>query len=389
MENSVDLSEGGYALYHSVGHRPNGTEEMSTALTDFSAMWTSPILDVWPNTLNVIEEFRETFSKLISPEGNADEIGLVDSVTSGFMRIIDGLGVEYLEGKSVLIADDAFPSLHFLLQGMEKLLKFKIKRVGMRQGQFNVEDSDFITELRSNQVALALVTWVSSTTSAMVDLEAISEAAPSDCVLVCDATQCLGIRDLNLPLRYDALISTSLKWLNGTAGAGVVWVRESSIDLFHPKFRGWFSQENPMNWDIENFNLSTNSKRFENGTPNPLPYVASLPGLKWVVEGGYALQKEKNMLMTKALLSSLTEANLDIVTPIEETKRGGSVMVNVQSQTIALKIISDLSNESVLIDNRGQILRFSQGILTEDFALKKFTDCLKKYRKTIRECTNL
>ena len=378
MQKNLDLKEGGYALYHSVGHRPDGSEQMAKAVSEFTNIWSSPISDVWPKTLNAVEEFRESFSKILGPDAKADEIGLVDSVTSGFLRIIDGLGLEYLEGKSVLIADDAFPSLHFLLQGMEKILKFNTKRVAIRQGQFHVEDSDFIKELNSGSVALALVTWVSSTTSAMVNLEKIADAAPENCVLVCDATQCLGVRKLNLPVRFDALISTSLKWLCGTAGAGVVWVRDSKIDLFNPNFRGWFSQENPMNWDIDNFTLSPNSRRFENGTPNPLPYIASLPGLQWVVAGGNDLQEIKNCSMTEDLIQLLMNAEIDIVTPVEQNSRGGSVMVNAGNLDNANRIIAECANESVLIDNRGQILRFSPGILTENFAIDYFVDSLKK-----------
>ena len=376
MLKNKDLIEDGYALYHSVGHRPNGSQEMAAAVSDFSLMWTAPIPDVWPKALSMLEEFRQSFSMLLGPNASSEEIGLVDSVTSGFLRIIDGLGSDYLKDKSILIADDAFPSLHFLLQGMQKLLKFKIRRVAIRQGQYHVENSDYIKELKNEDVALALVTWVSSTTSAMVDLEAIATDAPKNCILVCDATQCIGVRKLDLPNRFDALLSTSLKWLCGTAGAGVIWVRKSRIELFEPKFRGWFSQENPMNWDIDNFHLATNSKRFENGTPNPLPYVAGLPGLNWVVQGGNILQEKHNSRMTGELIELLVENRINLVTPIEPNARGGSVMVNVGTIENAKRVIDDCARESVLIDNRGSILRFSPGILTKDFAIECFVSCI-------------
>ena len=87
--------------------------------------------------------------------------------------------------------------------------------------------------------------------------------------------------------------------------------------VIEPKFRGWFSQENPMNWDIDNFHLATNSKRFENGTPNPLPYVAGLPGLNWVVQGGNILQEKHNSRMTGELIELLLENRINLVTPIE------------------------------------------------------------------------
>ena len=161
---------------------------LAAAVSDFSLMWSAPIPDVWPKALSMLEEFRKSFSMLLGPSASSEEIGLVDSVTSGFLRIIDGLGSDYLEGKSILIADDAFPSLHFLLQGMQKLLKFNIRRVAIRQGQYHVENSDYIKELKNEDVALALVTWVSSTTSAMMDLEAIAIEAPESCILAVSYT---------------------------------------------------------------------------------------------------------------------------------------------------------------------------------------------------------
>ena len=43
MLKNRDSIEDGYALYHSVGHRPNGSQEMAAAVSDFSLMWTAPI----------------------------------------------------------------------------------------------------------------------------------------------------------------------------------------------------------------------------------------------------------------------------------------------------------------------------------------------------------
>ena len=45
MLKNRDSIEDGYALYHSVGHRPNGSQEMAAAVSDFSLMWTAPIPD--------------------------------------------------------------------------------------------------------------------------------------------------------------------------------------------------------------------------------------------------------------------------------------------------------------------------------------------------------
>ena len=41
MQKILDLKEGGYSLYHSVGHRPNGSEEMAKAVSEFTNIWSS------------------------------------------------------------------------------------------------------------------------------------------------------------------------------------------------------------------------------------------------------------------------------------------------------------------------------------------------------------
>ncbi len=367
--------EQGYALYHSIGHRPKGKIEMAKSLASFVHLWNAPSTDVWPKTLALISDFRHNMARLLGKNVTADEIALVGSVTAGLLHLIDGLGAKKLQGRSVLIADDAFPSLHFLLQGMAEKYHFTIERVAIRQGQYYVTDEDYIAALNKNTI-LALVTWVSSTSSAMANLQAIADTASDDCLLVCDVTQGIGIRDLELPTRYDALITSSLKWLSGSAGAGVLWVKASKIDMFNPGFRGWFSQENPMNWDLDNFCLSPTSSRFENGTPNPLPYVASLPGLKWIIAGGLDKQKKHNLAMTEALLNDLQAANMNIVTPMDNNKRGGSVMVHVGSDKNAKNLTHTLQEKSIAIDNRGAIIRFSPGILTAKRASQLFVNHL-------------
>ena len=107
-----------------------------------------------------------------------------------------------------------------------------------------------------------------------------------------------------------------------------------------------------------------------------MPYVAGLPGLNWVVQGGNILQEKHNIRMTDELIKLLVENQINLVTPIASNARGGSVMVNVGTNENAKRVIDDCARESVLIDNRGSILRFSPGILTKDFAAECFVSCI-------------
>ena len=82
------------------------------------------------------------------------------------------------------------------------------------------------------------------------------------------------------------------------------------------------------------------------------------------------------MCIRDRLIDLLVIDRINLVTPIASNARGGSVMVNVGTTENAKRVIDDCARESVLIDNRGSILRFSPGILTKDFAIECFVSCI-------------
>ena len=65
-------------------------------------------------------------------------------------------------GKRVLVAEDCFPSMHFLLAGLAPKMGFTLDTVPKRDGASWVEPDDFM-EQWGQDVGLALLTWVTST----------------------------------------------------------------------------------------------------------------------------------------------------------------------------------------------------------------------------------
>ena len=86
-----------------------------------------------------------------------------------FPGLLKSLPMGHLKGRTVLVGADCFPSNHFLLNGMAEAHGFTLKTVAFRQGAAHVEDDDFL-EAWTPDVGLALLTWVSSTTSHRIDL---------------------------------------------------------------------------------------------------------------------------------------------------------------------------------------------------------------------------
>jgi His/Glu/Gln/Arg/opine family amino acid ABC transporter permease subunit len=280
-DKGVSMSDGSsYFLYHSIGQYPGKPDDLSRAMAEFGEVWGACDDGQWAYALGKRASFLERWRAILNaPEGS---VTTCESVTQGFHALLTALPERYLRGRRVLVAADAFPSNHFLLQGLEARLGFTLATVPLRQGASWVEPEDFLDRWRPD-VGIALLTWVSSTSSHRLDLAPlVAHGRAMGSLVGVDVTQAAGL------LPYDAqdpavdfTISTSLKWMCGTPGAGILHVTPALVTECEPEVRGWFSQDDPFNWDITRFSFATDARRFDSGTPAIVSAVASLPALDW------------------------------------------------------------------------------------------------------------
>ena len=177
------------------------------------------------------------------------------------------------------MAADCFPSLHFLLAGLADRFGFTLDTVPLRPTEAWVRDEDFIARWHSD-VGLALVTWVTSTASSRCDIAGLAaHGRRMGSVVGVDITQGAGIIPFSAVLAdVGFVLSTSLKWVCGTPGAGIICVAPALLADCRPEFRGWFSQQDPFSWDLEAFRFADDSRRFDHGTPAVLPAVRLAAG---------------------------------------------------------------------------------------------------------------
>jgi kynureninase len=238
-----------YFLYHSIGQYPGKAQDLAHAMAGFAQVWGAPDDGQWGYALGKRAAFLDRWRAILNaPEGS---VTTCESVTQGFHALLTALPDRALRGRRVLVAADAFPSNHFLLTGLKGRLDFTLDTVPMRQGAFWVEPEDFLDRWGPD-VGLALLTWVSSTTSHRLDLAPlVAHGRAMGSVVGVDVTQAAGLLPFDcLDPSVDFTISTSLKWMCGTPGAGILHVAPQLIAECEPELRGWFSQDNPFNWDI-------------------------------------------------------------------------------------------------------------------------------------------
>ena len=237
----TNTNHAGYFLYHSIGMYPGKEQEMAEATAEFAEVWSAPNDKQWGFVLLKRQDFIDYWRRIINvPKGSTTTC---DSVTEGLYKLIRSLPEGMLRGKRVLVAADCFPSLHFQLTGLAPKMGFTLDTVPRSDGKAWVEADDFIDRWGPD-VGLALLTWVTSTASARVDLAPlVTHGRQMGSLIGVDITQAAGLIPFDaMEPKVDFVVSTSLKWMCGTPGAGILYVDKALVLELEPDGRGWFSR---------------------------------------------------------------------------------------------------------------------------------------------------
>jgi kynurenine formamidase/selenocysteine lyase/cysteine desulfurase len=371
----TNTGHAGYFLYHSIGMYPGKEAEMATALAEFAEVYAAPNDRQWGYMLLRRQDFVDYWRRIINvPKGSTTTC---ESVTHGLYLLIRALPEGSLKGKRVLIAADCFPSLHFLLAGLAPKMGFTLDTVPLSDGKPWVEGEDFLARW-GRDVGLALLTWVSSTASARLDLgPLVAHGREMGSLIGVDITQAAGLIpfDAQNP-RVDFVVSTSLKWMCGTPGAGILYVDKALIPDMEPEGRGWFSQNNPFSWDLDKFEYAPDIRRFDGGTPGIMPAIASLPALRWHARQDREAIATWNRRLVDRIIARADGLGLPLHSPRDADRRGGSVMLRFPDKPEAAATVGALAVEGYSVDFRGPLVRLSPGVVTAEATVDTVFDIM-------------
>jgi selenocysteine lyase/cysteine desulfurase len=352
----------GYFLYHSIGTFPGKEEALRDELARFARFWSRTDDAQWPTALALRQDFIDRWRALIDAPGGT--LTTAENVTAALYSVIGALSAHHLRGRRVLVAEDCFPSLHFLLAELGHRFGFTLDTVKLRPSETYVRDEDFLARWQDD-VGVALLTWVTSTASHRCDTGVlIAHGRRVGSIVGVDITQGVGLLPFSVSGGADFVISTSLKWLCGVPGAGIIYVAPSLLTDCQPEFRGWFSQENPFSWDLAAFRFAGDARRFDHGTPSIVSAAASLPGLGWLADTGIDTVGAHNRSLSERIIAHALLRGWAIASPLDAEKRGGSVMLRMPQSIDAPALVAALKSRRLYCDARGTTLRLSPGAVT-------------------------
>lgn len=359
--------EGIYLLSHSVGRPPVDVEAALGA--GFFQAWVRGDGEPWPAWLDIVDTFRERLGTLLN--ARPAQICPQTNLSGALARLVGGLAP--LPGREVLLlAEDDFPSMGFVLEQAERL---GYRRRFLPAGA-DAQDPAAWSAALADDVRLVLLTHVQSNTGRCLPVAEIAAIARARGVLsVVDVAQSAGVLPVDVAaIGADAVLGSCVKWLCGGPGAGFLWAGEELLRVCRPVDVGWFSHAEPFEFDIHRFRHAPDARRFWGGTPSVLPFAVAGHALGLVGEIGVAAVRAHNLALGARLIAALPPGALR--SPADAERRGGTLIVHAGAAQPALA--AGLRAAAVQFDERASGIRLSPHVYTLQAEIDTVIDCLRE-----------
>jgi len=316
---AFESAEAIYLLSHSVGRLPRATE--AAVREHFFDPWRAGADEPWPAWMAAIESFRLALARLFNSP--VDNFCPQTNLSGALSRILGALPPP-AGRETILLSEDDFPSTGFVMQQAQRL-GYRLRYLPAGADVF--ETAVWLEQL-DDSVGTVFVTHVQSNSGKRAAVEALlPELRRREIISIVDVAQSAGVMPIDLDeWGADFVIGSCVKWLCGGPGAGYLWANPGIIERCQPLDIGWFSHENPFEFDIHDFRYHPSALRFWGGTPSVLPCVTAATGIDLICQYGVQACHEHNRTLRSMLLDGLDAGAL--VSPEQEQYCGGTIILN-------------------------------------------------------------
>lgn len=357
--------EGIYLLSHSVGRPPVTAADALNR--NFIQPWLAGDAEVWPNWLACIEAFRQAVAQLLNT--TAALVCPQVNLSSGVTKILSALPRPSNRSK-ILLSEDDFPSMAYVLQ-QAKNLGYELKFIPRQE---NTLDLEVWRHHLTDDVAFTLVTHVHSNSGRLQPARDIIQLARERGVLsIFDIAQSVGAVPIDLAaINADFAVGSCVKWLCGGPGAGFLWVNADILQRCQPTDVGWFSHENPFEFDIHQFRYASDALRFWGGTPSVAPYAVAVNSIEVISDIGVDTIRAHYQLLTQQIIDAVDPAAVG--SPLAPETRGGTLVLHFGDEQE--DIVTRLKHAGVHFDNRATGMRLSPHIYNNMAEINAVIACL-------------
>jgi kynureninase len=247
------------------------------------------------------------------------------------------------ERRRIVYGEGEFPSVRYLHQA----------QAGRGVEVVVVPGEDELVETIDERTQLVLLSHVLFKTGRIQDVEpVIARAHQVGAHVLLDSYQSVGAVPLDVAeLGVDFATGGSVKWLCGGPGAAWLYVRPDLAERLEPTLVGWQAHADPFAFEPE-IRYAAGAARFLTGTPNVPALYAATAGYDIVEEIGVARIRERSLKLTEHLIGLVEDAGLELSSPRDPDRRGGTVVVHVPD---AAAVHAELQRRGILCDFRPDV----------------------------------
>jgi selenocysteine lyase/cysteine desulfurase len=344
------VPEGIYLLNHSVGALPRAAEECAAR---FFEAWRTRGGGAWDGWLEEVEGFRRALAALLG--GSVRDYCPQTNISTAVARLLPALPRRPGRNR-VLLSELDFPSVGFAVSQARRLGYEVVFLEADERRTFSLEAWE---RALTEDTQLVLMTHSLYGNSYLNPVEELVPLARERGIFtLVDVAQSAGVVPVDVAAwGADMVVGSCVKWLCGGPGAGFLWVNPAVAERLEPLDVGWFSHENPFEFDIRRFRYAPGALRFWGGTPSVLPYAVATAGLEAIRKLGVEQVRAHNQALTGRLLAGAVERGLRVSTPLEPTRRGGTAVIDFPQPEQAVR---HLQAHGIAVDQRpGFGVRFS------------------------------
>jgi kynureninase len=342
-----------YLINHSLGAMPAAAEER---LLEFARAWKERGIRAWGEgwwemPLTVGDQIGRIIGATPGSTVMHQNVAVAEAIVVSCFRPVDP------HRNRVVYEEGNFPSVRYLYQAQPDLEVVV------------VPNDEAIVEAIDERTLLVPITHVLFKTAEIQDVDAIVRRAHEvGAHVVLDAYQSAGILPVDVAaLNVDFAVGGSVKWLCGGPGNGWLYIRPDLAEVLEPTFVGWQAHARPFGFEPE-LEYAEGAARFLTGTPNVPALYAATAGYDLIEEIGVERIRENSVRQTGLLIDLLDEAGLEVQSPRDPARRGGTVTVRTPEFEAVHK---ELGERQILCDFRPDVgLRFGPHYYNSDDELR-------------------
>jgi selenocysteine lyase/cysteine desulfurase len=318
-----------------------------------------------------VEDVRRLAGQLLGAD--PVDIAFVKNTSEGIGIVAEGF--PWHPGDNVVTAAEEYPANLYPWMNLASR-GVGVRMVPSRDRKVRVDDIRSAIDGHTRLVTLSFVEFASGFRN---DLNAIGSLCRERGIyFFVDAIQGLGVLPLDVRATpVDFLASDGHKWLLGSEGAGLFYIRRDLVERLHAVGVGWNSVVGARNFGEINFRLKPHAGRWESGSLNVAGITALGASLNLLLELGIAAINTRVHELTEHFCEQAKRAGFNVFSSRDPEEWSG--IVSVMFPGDLPRFTRRCREQGIVVNKRAGRLRVSPHFYNTHEELDRLVDIMVSF----------